>query len=79
VRLRDRLLLSTDGVTDAMNPSGERFGRKRLIEELEAGAGHSIEECIGRIRHALDEHCEGRVPADDITLLALEIAVGPGK
>ena len=33
----DLLLLYTDGVTDAMNFGGERFGRQRIIDTFKAG------------------------------------------
>ena len=37
VRLRpgDSLVLYTDGVTDAIGPSGERFGEARLLTTIE--------------------------------------------
>lgn len=69
----DRLLLATDGVTEAISPAGELFGRQRLARQFEQCAGQAIDECISRIRHAVAEHCDTRVPTDDITLLALEI------
>ena len=69
----DRLLLATDGLTEAISPAGELFGRQRLARELEQCAGRAIEECISRIRDAINEHCGSRVPTDDMTLLALEI------
>ncbi len=69
----DRLLLATDGVTEAISPAGELFGRQRLARELEQCAGRAIEECISRIRDAIIEHCGSRLPTDDMTLLALEL------
>jgi len=69
----DRLLLSTDGVTEAHSPAGELFGRRRLVREFKASAGQAIDQCISRIHHATAEHWGSRVPTDDITLLALEI------
>ncbi len=77
VGLGDRLLLTTDGVTEAFSPAGELFGRERLADEFVASASQAIKECSKRIRHSIDEHCDTRVPTDDITLVVLEIAETP--
>jgi serine phosphatase RsbU (regulator of sigma subunit) len=39
----DTLILYTDGMTDARDPSGERFGEERLIASLQAAAGGDAE------------------------------------
>ena len=48
-----------------------------LADEFMASASQAIEECSKRIRHSIDEHCDTRVPTDDITLVVLEIAETP--
>jgi sigma-B regulation protein RsbU (phosphoserine phosphatase) len=50
----DRLLLTTDGVTEAFSPAGKLFGRERLADEFMASASQAIEECSKQIRHAID-------------------------
>ncbi len=42
----DRLLLYTDGVTDALTSTGERFGKDRLIATLEDGAGRVAHDLV---------------------------------
>jgi phosphoserine phosphatase RsbU/P len=69
----DRLLLYTDGITEARNPSGEMFGVRRLIDHTErhAAAGLPAAETLRRLAHAVAAHHDG--PAtDDATLLLAE-------
>ncbi len=67
----DLLLLFTDGVTEAMNSSGEQFGDSRL-RELVQQEGHrgaqQVLECLGR---AVRAHAAQAAQSDDITALAV--------
>lgn len=61
----DVLLLFTDGVTEAVGPSGDMFGQDRLAEVLrETGAGSAAE-----IRRAVEDAISDHVREDDVTLL----------
>jgi sigma-B regulation protein RsbU (phosphoserine phosphatase) len=65
----DALVLYTDGVTDALDPSGMAFTEKRLREAIAAhGAGGAQELCLA-ILMALHEFIQGAAPFDDITLV----------
>jgi anti-anti-sigma factor len=69
----DRLLLYTDGVTEARDAAGELFGTQRLIDHAErhAAAGLPAPETLRRLAHAVATHHDG--PAtDDATLLLAE-------
>jgi serine phosphatase RsbU (regulator of sigma subunit) len=74
IRPGDRLLLVTDGVTEAMSPAGELFGRQRLAATFEGCKDFGIHEAVKQIDHAVAEHCAGRSQTDDVTLLAFEVA-----
>jgi phosphoserine phosphatase RsbU/P len=66
----DRLLLYTDGITEARDADGEMFGTGRLIEHAERHAteGLPAPETLRRLAHAVAAHHDG--PAtDDATLL----------
>jgi hypothetical protein len=67
----DRLLLYTDGITEARNPNGEQFGVTRLIDHTErhAAAGLPAAETLRRLAHAVATHHDG--PADDDATLLL--------
>ncbi|WP_303784988.1 CHASE2 domain-containing protein [Azovibrio restrictus] len=68
----DRLLLTTDGVTEASN-GHTWFGNDRLEkllqEPLPAGTPAALVE---KIRHAVRDFEAGAPPADDLTLLCLQ-------
>lgn len=67
-----KLVIYTDGVTDAQNEDGEYFGRKRLRDSAMADATASCREVHDSIRNALSAFT-GNVPqGDDITLLVVE-------
>jgi serine phosphatase RsbU (regulator of sigma subunit) len=68
----DKLVVYTDGVTEAQNAAGEFFGKKRLQETL---AAHSAEPCqavYDAIQGAVSAFTEGAEQSDDITVLVLE-------
>ncbi len=69
--LGDVLLLYSDGVTDASDPSGNTFGDERLQVALLAHAGESASTLIQSILHALDEFTGGAAQYDDMTLVAV--------
>jgi phosphoserine phosphatase RsbU/P len=74
LQARDRVVIFSDGVEDATNETGERYGRKRLKQFLQL---HGDTECgvlHERIRQQLQQWCGERDRADDITVLVLEYA-----
>jgi hypothetical protein len=71
----DRLLLYTDGVTEARTPDGDLFRLHRLADltERHAAAGLPAPETLRRLAHTIVAH-QGGPPRDDATLMLLEWA-----
>ena len=69
----DRVLLYTDGVTEARSPTGAFFGDQALIDLLgrNLAAGLPAPETMRRVVRALLDHQQGQL-TDDATLLLLE-------
>jgi serine phosphatase RsbU (regulator of sigma subunit) len=69
----DAVVFYTDGVTDAANPSGERFGIDRLHDALlDARArGSGAGAIVDAIRAAMDAFQGDADPADDVTVVVL--------
>jgi len=68
----DKIVIYTDGVTEAQNLQGEFFGRQRLrhvVAEHHAGSSHSLHEAI---QNAVAAFTESAPQADDITLVVIE-------
>jgi sigma-B regulation protein RsbU (phosphoserine phosphatase) len=68
----DRVLLYTDGITEAMNAAGEEFGEARLRELLIKHRALDAEALQARIMAAVSEFCGGHFQ-DDATLLILAV------
>ncbi len=70
----DRVILYTDGITEAMNKAEEEFGEERLWEITRAlPAGLSAREITSRILDAVSGFLEGAEPQDDVTLMVLRV------
>ena len=66
------LLIGTDGIWEAENKSGERFGKKRVEKVLQQESSLSSEEIINKIISEIEEFREGAKQMDDITSLILK-------
>jgi len=72
----DKVVIYSDGVTEAQNVEGEFFGRKRLREVAAGNAGASCAALHGAIQTAVKEFAGGAEQADDITLVVVEFGGG---
>lgn len=69
---RDKLFFFTDGITEALNESGEEYGEGRFLELLRAHGGEPAPVLIERLSRALAAHRGPRSVSDDYTLLVAE-------
>lgn len=69
----DRLLLYTDGVTEAEDPQRALFGLPALLARLEAGSDGDSATRVADLVAAVDAHAAGTPPSDDLTVVALRI------
>jgi sigma-B regulation protein RsbU (phosphoserine phosphatase) len=65
----DKLLLYTDGVSEAVNAQGEFFGEKRLTQELAGVASLPAQEALARLWATLEEFQGTAAQHDDITMV----------
>ena len=64
----DRLVLYTDGVTEAFNPAAEAYGEERLIAEVRAHADGGSMTLIEHICRSVTDFAGTAPQSDDITL-----------
>jgi phosphoserine phosphatase RsbU/P len=69
----DRVLLFTDGVTEAPNAEGEEFGEARLLQVLVENRELSAENLQKKVLSVVAEFCRGHWH-DDATLIAIAVA-----
>jgi phosphoserine phosphatase RsbU/P len=74
VQAGDRILLHTDGLSEAMGPeSGEEFGEKELIALLEARADDELTSVRDSLVEAVTAFSGGGMLTDDCTLMVVEV------
>ncbi len=67
----DALFLYTDGLTDAVNLTGELFGKERLEATLDGASARSPEEIVDHVWSEIGAYSAGAPAADDMTCLVL--------
>jgi serine phosphatase RsbU (regulator of sigma subunit) len=67
----DRVVMYTDGVTEAFNPADEAFGTHRLVAAMHAHGQDSPNELIAHIRGSVASHAGAAPQSDDIALTVL--------
>ena len=66
------LVLYTDGVTEATNPSGEEYGRDRLAEAVRKVRDLPAREMIDVLHRDLIQWTDGQGAGDDVTFFILK-------
>ena len=67
------IVLSTDGVWEAHNQTGEIFGKARLYEIIRQNSAKKAEEIVEAVLAALDQFQKDSEIEDDITLVVIKI------
>jgi sigma-B regulation protein RsbU (phosphoserine phosphatase) len=67
----ESLLLYTDGLPDAMDPSDTSFGQDRIQAILEEHQGAEPSLMLDRIKEAIARHVEPGQPHDDVNLILI--------
>jgi serine phosphatase RsbU (regulator of sigma subunit) len=76
LRPGDRLLLYSDGVTDAHNEREETYGLPRLKEVFQSAAGLGARAMIDHLAQDVARWRGGAPPFDDVTMLLVEVVAG---
>jgi serine phosphatase RsbU (regulator of sigma subunit) len=76
----DRIVLYTDGITEARRPGGAEFGLERFIEFLirHHADGLPVPETLRRLTHAILDYHDGRLQDDATVLLCEWLGPDPG-
>ncbi len=77
IRMEDRLLLFTDGVTEAFNIKDEEYGETRLTAFLQRNAGLKSDELIKALVSDVLTFCGPARISDDMTLLSVTREASP--
>jgi sigma-B regulation protein RsbU (phosphoserine phosphatase) len=67
----DRIILYTDGVTEAFSATEEMFGVERLLNVILASSDQSARGLLSHIQTTLGDFSAGAAQSDDLTLAAL--------
>lgn len=68
-----KMVVYTDGITEARNPEGAQYGTERLTTTVEQNSKLSAEELKAAILDDLAQFAGVAKPEDDLTLLVLEL------
>jgi sigma-B regulation protein RsbU (phosphoserine phosphatase) len=67
----DTLFLYTDGLSESLDGDGNEYGAERLSQLLNENRALTPDSMISLCRRELHAFAEGRVPRDDLTLMAI--------
>lgn len=67
----DRLVLYSDGVSEAANANKDRFGEERLAEYVKGARQLTVLELHDGLMDAISAFTEGEAQSDDLTLLVI--------
>ncbi|MCC6826382.1 MAG: SpoIIE family protein phosphatase [Acidobacteria bacterium] len=66
------MVIYTDGITEAMNPNGEEYGRDRLVSRILEGIDLPSRRLIDHVRKGVADFSEQLVLPDDATLFVVK-------
>ena len=71
IELGSRLLVYTDGVTEATRTDYAQFGDDRLLKYAATCGGRGVREIADELLRRVDEFVAGAEQSDDITIMAV--------
>ena len=69
----DKLLLYTDGITEAQNPQGDFFGLDRLCASFAAHRDLTPEALVNQLLSDVREFCGAAPLSDDIAMVIMQV------
>jgi sigma-B regulation protein RsbU (phosphoserine phosphatase) len=69
----DLVILTSDGVIEAMSVSGELFGFERMEQAAAGGPAESAEAMLAHLRAAVATFVAGGEPHDDLTIVVVRV------
>jgi serine phosphatase RsbU (regulator of sigma subunit) len=75
----ERVMMCTDGVTEAASPSGEFFGEKRLLSALATTRNVPVGEAVGSLVKTIRDFQSVAPQHDDITMVFGQYPLKPGQ
>lgn len=73
LRTGDIIVLLTDGLAEAMNPSRELFRTDRLLKLIRQHCDRSAQEILQLLLNAVHEHCAPQSHTDDLTAVIVKV------
>jgi sigma-B regulation protein RsbU (phosphoserine phosphatase) len=70
----DVVVLTSDGILDALNEAGEEYGRQRLGESIQSCCQLPVKEMVNAIYAAVEQFSAGTPQFDDQTVLILRVS-----
>ncbi len=70
---RDRLILCSTGVTEAMNPEGEKFGVERLYKTILSAMRGDVHDLRNEILFQVEKFAPGLSPQRDLSVIVTEV------
>ena len=77
LELGDTLVLFSDGVTEAMDPEQEMFGRTGLLKALRGQQDPPLDQLQKTLLESVETFARGASQADDITLMLIKYRHAP--
>jgi phosphoserine phosphatase RsbU/P len=72
LKVGDRVYFYSDGATDAVDSDGRDFGRRRLVEALDACRQVTLEDALATVVRTIKDWAGPWGVQDDLTLLGIE-------
>ena len=69
----DKVVLYTDGLTEALNDKNERYGSHRLLNAVEKGEGESAQEILDSLLKDFEKFMGGKPAQDDVSLIVMKV------
>ncbi len=68
----EMIVLYTDGVTEALNPKGEEYGRDRLARAVKANLDLNARDLIAAVHKEVNDWTDGQGANDDVTFFVIK-------